>query len=203
MKQVEIALDEARIDGVAIRDSLIRGVREALGTLESVLEPVGSVEEETPEVVVMDGGRSEDQPASEGEPPDLRLAHEEQSESSSDASPSSETSSSPVNTTVRVFRTGIGSPAGTGVLGASPGLSEAGRIRIEEGAADAGQTLYRGTETRSYRLHCELGRMRILLEGQPVETLLPGQSIDVDTPLLRVLSVDGGTVQGRYIRIYE
>jgi hypothetical protein len=203
IKKVEIALDDANIDGEAIRQSLIRGVRQALGSLESVLEGELVPDEEAPEVVVMEGGRSDDQPTTEGEPPDLRLADDDAEEGDTDSPPGPTGVKTPVSTTVRVFRTGIGSPTGTGALGGSPGLAEAGRIRIEEGAADSGQTLYRGEGHRIYRLHCELGRMRVLVEGQPIETILPGQSMDVETRLLRVLSEDGGGLQGRFVWISE
>ena len=80
-------------------------------------------------------------------------------------------------------------------------LSMHGQLFISTDARSDQQTVYRGELARGYRLHCSQGPMRILLDGQPVETVDVGQSIDVEARLIRVQAVDGVVLQGCFIRL--
>ena len=70
MKQVHDALDEAQIDGESLRKSLMDGVKQALESLDDFLveppTPDSAEPDERVPVVVVEGGRTDDQPITEG-----------------------------------------------------------------------------------------------------------------------------------------
>ena len=119
MKQVHDALDEAQIDGESLRKSLMDGVKQALESLDDLLldeqqsTPNSAAEEERVPVVVVEGGRTDDQPITEGDIPQLHIAedsHGDLEESSNGAKEDQNRQSDPptLSTTVRVFRSGLG-----------------------------------------------------------------------------------------------
>ena len=77
-----------------------------------------------------------------------------------------------------------------------PSLDTAGRIAVE---ADALQTLHRSAAARPYRLHCDTGALLVIADGQPVDTVRAGQSIDVEGAMLQVRGRKTST--GRFIRL--
>ena len=66
---------------------------------------------------------------------------------------------------------------------------------------DAGtwQTVYRGTSAQTYRVACVTGALDLALDGELVERITPGQSVDVEGTLVRVHSADAAT--GTYLRV--
>lgn len=67
-----------------------------------------------------------------------------------------------------------------------------GRILV-----DGQQTLFRGETARAYRIECDQGELRVVLDGAAVETVEAGQSIDVEAALIQVR----GTAEGSYTRL--
>ncbi len=159
------------------QQALREGLDEALGRLAHSSSPAVSAN-----VTVVEGGRDEGAPPSGGKRPDLRVA------------PSPTAAADPdleVVSRVRVVR------LDELRRDLRPAAAQ-GQIRLDpEGAVR--QTLFRGEVPRPYRLHCEVGKMRVSLDGQPAETLGAGQSLDVEARLIRV-SADA-PVRGTYLRL--
>ncbi|MFT4977210.1 MAG: hypothetical protein ACI8S6_003115 [Myxococcota bacterium] len=81
---------------------------------------------------------------------------------------------------------------GARILSRGPGgicLSDGGGV----------QTILRAPVSRAYRLSCTSGWLRILAEGQPVASLLPEQSIDIEAALIQVSSE--AAARGSYRRL--
>lgn len=77
------------------------------------------------------------------------------------------------------------------------GLDRYGWIDLRPGEHPAWQTLARLTQARMYRVACEEGVLDLFVDGEAVERLLPGQSVDVQGGTLRVRA--DGRARGRYL----
>lgn len=69
----------------------------------------------------------------------------------------------------------------------------AGRIDV----TDDIQTLFRGSSPAIYRVYCEDGELTVRLDGRSVETLAPGQSMDVESRRVQV----EGDGEGWYAKV--
>jgi hypothetical protein len=69
----------------------------------------------------------------------------------------------------------------------------AGRIDV----SDDVQTLFRGANPAIYRVYCEDGELTVRLDGRSVETLSPGQSMDVESRRVQV----EGDGEGWYLKV--
>ncbi len=69
----------------------------------------------------------------------------------------------------------------------------AGRIDV----TDDIQTLFRGSSPAVYRVYCDEGELTVRLDGRSVETLAPGQSMDVESRRVQV----EGDGEGWYIKV--
>ena len=210
MKQVHDALDEAQIDGDSLRKSLMDGVKQALDSLDDFLvepSPSSSAEDERVPVVVVEGGRTDDQPITEGDIPKLHIADDAVEDVAESSGGSNEDSTSPMGsptlaTTVRVFRSGFEALPQSGdeslsPAGPAPILANEGQIALGPDGAQH-QTLFRGNSPHIYRVHCDDGIMKVLVDGQSVETLNPGQSLDVEGRFLSIKMAENRPVLGRY-----
>lgn len=177
LAQVGDALRQAGIDGDELHAAVAEGLLEALVTLD--LEP-----ELQPEVEVVDGGRSPDEPRTEGVRPILRLADEDGLELDDDDGDG--VSSGPV-TTIRVHRVDRVRPAQTGL--------EVGAIVL---APDAAQVVFHGPSAARYRVLCSQGVLTVLADGRPVGVLAAGASMDVCAASIQVSSADGVAAAGAY-----
>jgi len=177
IEQVNAALADLNITNDATRDAVAAGLKEALDALAAM--GVSLEESETkgsPSVAVVEGGRAEDAPPSGGAPPDLHIA----------APP--ETNDPSVTTRVLVSKSRMRPESST----ATP----PGRIALKAGTR---QTILRALRARDYRIHCDVGALRILVDGQPLDTITAGQSIDVEGAMLQVSAAQ--TATGSYRRL--
>lgn len=211
LDQVEQALEEAGVLGRATREAL----RSALGDAFEQLQELDGVdieieveqgqapdpgeadpaeEEEdggseppeigAPDVTVVDGGRRRHEPRSPRPRPDLRVA-------SGARHPGGDDPDGPASShSVRIIRGRSPRPALS--------LAHEGRILLP---AEGRQAVYRGTVPRLYRLACEDGRLAVSVDGVTLETLSPGQSVDVEGAVLVVLSADERPAAGLYARL--
>ncbi len=201
LEQVSDALDAADLGEGSTRDALLDGVRQALEgvgtTLDLELEVLtqAMAQESDPSVALVEGGRSDADPRTPGEKPDLRVADLQDLET--DHGEKDTGSVRPILTQVKVLQT---PPRITTHAEAVPGLGQAGWIQVSGvGGADAAwQTLYQGSRSRLYRIGCTQGLLDITLEGAQIERLRAGQSIDVEGCLVRVSAVDEGSGRGGY-----
>lgn len=74
---------------------------------------------------------------------------------------------------------------------------ESGRIDVAEGAW---QTVLRSGAARGYRIHITRGVLDVALEGELVERVSAGQSLDVEASQIRVQGAEGGA-KGRFERL--
>ena len=206
--QVLSALSDANIKDGPTRESLAEGVREALESLQEGVgldvEIVGSelfdmdVQPDSGvNIEVVPGGRESDEPKSEGQKPELRLAESDDADEPVDQ-PMRDLGSSPVLTHVKVLHSGSRS---TSVSDKPiPGLVDAGWIHVAPGGAAQSewQTVYRGQTARLYRIACSQGCMDVTVDGESVERLVAGQSIDVEGTAIRVTSTEDGGAKGGY-----
>ena len=206
--QVLNALSDANIKDGPTRDSLADGVREALESLQEGVgldvEILGSelfdvdVEADSGvNIEVVPGGRESDEPKSEGVKPELRLAEPDDADAT-DAGPLGAGAAGPVLNHVKVLHSGSRS---TSVSDKPiPGLAEAGWIHVAPGGAAQSewQTVYRGKGVRLYRIACSQGCMDVTVDGESVERLVAGQSIDVEGAAIRVTSTEDGGAKGGY-----
>lgn len=198
MDQVADALTEADLGTGLTREALLDGVREALeamgGPIEVDIEVMTSSEDTDPAVSVVEGGRTEADPRTPGDKPDLRVADLETDGATGEASESMPIR--PVLTQVKMLRTA----RRTAMPEAIPGLGQAGWIQVAGGGGvqAAWQTLYQGRLPRLYRIGCTQGSMDVTLDGEQVERLVAGQAIDVEGCLVRVSAVDEGSARGGY-----
>ncbi len=76
---------------------------------------------------------------------------------------------------------------------------------LDHGAIAVGgegwQTLFRGSNPCAYRIHARSGQLDLAVDGELVERLAAGQSIDVEGVLLRVCAVEGASATGLYRRL--
>jgi len=195
--QVLDALDDANVSDTSTRDALAEGVRQALESLESGVDlDVQILGEGFPfqdtdpvSVELVEGGRSTQEPRSEGKAPDLRIAE-------SDAADEDPDNPSSMFTHVKVVS---GNPNRSRKR-PLPGLSESGWIHVAGGdSADSSwQTIYHGQTPRLYRVACSQGLLEVTADGQAIERLRPGQSIDIEARLIRVTTTDDGEAIGGY-----
>lgn len=204
--QVLGALHEANVDDPDTREALAEGVRQALESLEDGMdlniEIMGTEMMEGPssspaDVAVVEGGRQPDSPPTEGKKPSLRIAEPSEGEDTpgtTDGDPFGQ----PVFTQVKVLQ---GSPFPS----QSSRLNHAaGWISLPKNGApeDAWQTVYKGLRARLYRIACHPGgRIDVTVDGDQVERLRPGQSIDVEGLAIRVTTPDEGGATGSYMPV--
>jgi hypothetical protein len=74
---------------------------------------------------------------------------------------------------------------------------EQGRIAVGEASW---QTVLRAGSPRAYRLTVDEGQLDVALDGELVERVLAGQSLDVEGALIRVRAASGRS-RGRYQRL--
>ena len=201
--QVLEALDEAEVSDPSTRDALAEGVRQAIESLESGIgldvqiigEGFPLAEDEPPEVEVVDGGRTGDEPPTDGEKPKLRISEPKEDEAREDSWEKSSPTQS-IRTAVKVLR-GRGDRSGVSHI---PGLETTGWIRVaaEAGSDAAWQTIYAGLKPRLYRVACSSGSLDVTVDGESIERLLAGQSIDVEGTMVRVSAVDETSGRGGY-----
>jgi len=193
--QVEEALRKAGLGDRHLDEAVVQAMEQAFAALGS-LSADTEVSPSSPDVTVVEGGRRDDQPPAPGDPPELRLATEAGADSHDDLG----TGDTKVRVTVhRLDRDGRRrSNTDASAKRTDRRLLIQGRIRV---APDGHQTIFRGSESRSYRLLCNEGTLRITLDGLPAESLSAGQSIDVDAALIRVSGADGASAAGTYVRL--
>ena len=209
--QVLEALDDAEVSDPSTRDALAEGVRQAIESLESGIgldvqiigEGFPSPENDPPVVEVVPGGRASDEPPTTGEKPKLRIANpkdgEGKGEEAKDGAPNNGDTRTPFHTEVKVLRNfGERLPAGK-----IPGLDSTGWIRVAPGggAESTWQTIYTGLKPRLYRIACSSGSLDVTVDGEPVERLLAGQSIDVEGSAIRVTTDHESGAIGGYVPI--
>lgn len=201
LDQVADALDEADLGDGATREALLDGVRQALegvgGTIDMDIEVVTEAGEPDPSVSVVEGGRTDTDPRTPGDKPNLRVADLPEDGFTDETEPDDPMRVRPVVTQVKVLRT---PPRTTASSDAIPGLGQAGWIQVAGGAGAeaAWQTLYKGACARLYRVGCTQGSLDVTLDGAQVERLRAGQSIDVEGCLVRVSAVDESSGRGGY-----
>jgi len=198
--QVLDALDDANVSDSATRDALAEGVKAALESLDTGIgldvqiigEGFPKPTNEPPNVEVVTGGRSDDEPPSEGEKPTLRIADEA---TENDVEESLFGDRAPVFTHVNVIENQR--PAKPSAL---PGLDESGWIHVNAGGPPEAhwQTVYRGHRLRLYRIACSKGTLDVTVDGEPIERLLPGQSIDTEGRAIRVTTTEMDGALGGY-----
>ena len=194
--QVLDALSDANVDDPSTRDALAESVRQALESMndgidlniqilggEEMLPPTASMD-----VEVVDGGRDENTPPTEGKKPSLRIAEE------SDLTEESVSENRPYMTQVKVLQ---GATLGNTI----PMSSDYGRITLPNNGEpeSSWQTIYQGLRPRLYRVSCfPGGKIDVTVDGLQVERLSPGQSIDVEGLAIRVTSPDSAGASGTY-----
>ena len=197
--QVLDALNDANIDDPNTRDVLAEGVRQALESIDDGIDvniQILGEDELHPgaagmDVEVVDGGRGENTPPTEGKKPTLRIA--EEGETTEKSIPENR----PYVTQVKVLQ---GSPLG----GSIPMTSEYGRIALPNNGEpeSSWQTIYQGLRPRLYRVSCfPGGKIDVTVDGIQIERLSPGQSIDVEGLAIRVTSPDTTGASGTYLPV--
>lgn len=178
--QVRDALEDAGIGAGEVRDEVVQGVSDALRALRSANAEPGSEDTHPtePHVDVVDGGRPEGAPPTAGPRPDLHVAKPLEGEGQGPAVHTQATVTVRRPSTLRTLE---------------------GERRVTLDAEEA-QTLFRGTSPHPYRVAADRGRLRVFLDGAPAETLVAGQSLDVEATHLRV-AADGGSAAGRFLRL--
>ena len=73
---------------------------------------------------------------------------------------------------------------------------DSGRLAL---AAGQWQTLFRGLQVRAYRVHVQTGQVDLAVDGELVERIEPGQSVDVEGSLIRAHGVTDAS--GLYLRL--
>lgn len=194
LEQLDVALTDAGVTDPEMRAALadnLKGALDRLGELGEVdltvdvvttrVEGEGDDDTEPddhgpPEVTVVDGGRTRGQPRVSGPRPDLRVAAGEGAGGDD-----------PVPGAARTVR---GRRLGS--------LARDGRIDVP---ADGRQAVYRGQQAHPYRVLCRGGRLAVSVDGVTLETLAPGQSVDVEGAAIVVLAVGEDRAAGSYVRL--
>ena len=204
--QVLDALNQANVSDPTTRDALADGVRQALEGMEMgmginiEISDTGDVhiQEPVPEVEVVDGGRNPDQPPTEGKKPALRIATPNEENGAGSEVPEPPQDPKPYVTQVKVMQ---GNPFAP--MSSMPFMGDQGSISLPNSASGAPwQTVYQGLRPRLYRIACLPGaRIDVTADGERVERLHPGQSIDVEGTAIRVTNPDEETATGVYIPV--
>ena len=139
-------------------DDLIDAVQQALGDAGVNLQSPELMDELRSALVEMGA------PAPEGKP-NLRVV---------DADDSDEPPAP--STTVRTVKL-------TQPLRSSTSTAHEGQIAVKKGAW---QTVFRGAQSRPYRVAVDVGALDIAVDGELVERIGPGQTVDVEGSLVRV-----------------
>lgn len=202
--QVLDALDDANVSDPMTRDALAEGVKAALESMETGfgldVQIIGEGFPETtaPTVEVVAGGRSDDAPPTEGQKPELRIAEPQPTDpAEADFNPDSG-SPIPVFTHVNV-RT-------NDAAAHMPLMPDAaGSIRVGFGAdpEEIWQTVYFGSRSRLYRITCSHGTLDVSVNGEPIERLSMGQSLDTEGTAIRVTTDFSTGATGVYTRVIE
>ncbi len=187
LEQVEAALDALDLGALVGREALMDEVRQAL-------ESSWDADDTSPEVTVIRGGRepSDEEPTDEERSgPTLRVVRGEAAE------PPPAGPSRP-DVSVRILRppTENNTPRRKDN---STGLSTAGMIRLEDQAA--WQTIYRGEAARAYRLHCNVGVLHIALDGEMLDEVSSGRTLDVEARVIRVQAGSEEGARGLFLRL--
>ena len=203
--QVLGALQDANVDDPETQEALAEGVRQALESLGTdmdlniqIMGTEVATEAHPPiDVEVMDGGRLPDSPPTEGKKPSLRIA--DPSEEDDGESGTHAATPQPYVTQVKVLQGSSFTP-----LQANPQPAH-GWISLPKNGApeDAWQTIYKGLRPRLYRISCHPGgRIDVTVDGDSVERLSPGQSIDVEGLAIRVTTPDEDGAMGSYSPVH-
>ena len=234
LDQLTDALDQANLTDGSMRNVVVDGVRDALSALTGMGFPLDPDSEsaprsdEGPDITVVEGGRTEDTPASDVARPDLRVADpiedsdakttaDDSGDTSSDDESGHEESSADKSTWVRVLTSGQMEDAMQGILGdrfdlkggfplpQGAGVSSSippGEIVVGAGqGAKELQTLFRGETARAYRVKCSAGDLRVIADGLPVESLSKGQSLDIEAKLIQAACEAEQSASGEYWRV--
>ncbi|HIA02228.1 MAG TPA: hypothetical protein EYN66_10010 [Myxococcales bacterium] len=86
-------------------------------------------------------------------------------------------------------------PAGQPLI--SPTKYE-GRIEV---LGDSSQTILRAISSHPYRIHCLEGLLKVMIEGEAVDTISEGQSVDVEGAHIAVLGTSEDYSFGHYHRL--
>ncbi len=182
VNQVEIALEAIDIEGFDSRDSIVEGLRQALESAAD-LELDISV---SPEVVVLEGGRGwdeEDESTGERTRPELRVIERDEE----------------APERLRDVRVKVIDPKR--LKRRRPGASTESEGTILVDSSMEWQTIYRGSESATYRVWKADGGLQVALDGEWLETINPGQSIDVRGRLIRVRTQDQDPVAALYLKV--
>jgi hypothetical protein len=202
--QVLDALDDANVSDPMTRDALAEGVKAALESMETGfgldVQIIGEGFPETtpPTVEVVAGGRSEDAPPTEGQKPELRIAEPQETAPNKTGFTPDPGSPIPVFTHVNVRTNDATAP-----MASSRALE--GSIRVGFGSDPEGtwQTVYFGARPRLYRIVCLQGTLDVTVDGNPIERLSQGQSIDTEAAAIRVTTDHPTGSTGAYTRVFE
>jgi hypothetical protein len=182
VSQVKVALDEADVTAGRSRDMLIDGLRDVL----EAMDPASLARKRrptAPDVEVVQGGRSDDAPPTEGLKPDLKVAEpEEVAETEDVAAPNNQDTTASPKVVTRVV-----------VKKSTPSAGQ-GRPRVHLPESGAWRSLFRGTVARAYRLHAVSGSVRVQLNGMPADVLEEGDSLDVEARVVQVSARDAAAV---------
>jgi hypothetical protein len=184
VNQVEIALEAIDIEGVDACDSIVEGLRQALQAAAEIEMEAGSL----PEVVVLEGGRSGAAP-DDGERdgrssrPELRVIERDEEAPKG----------------VRDIRVKVIGPQMIRRRNAERAATLEGTILVDN--TIEWQTIYRGDEPATYRVWRADGSLELALDGQWVEAMNPGQSLDVRASLIRVRTGEPDPVAASYVRV--
>lgn len=212
VKQVLDALDDADVADTDTRDALAEGVRQALESLETGVgidvqilgDGLPFPESKSVAVELMEGGRKQEEPRSAGQAPDLRIADPDDADNdeSSHLDDLEDDATEPPSmfTHVKVIRGHDQTPTSHKPHRVLPGLAEAGWIHVagSESPDASWQTVYQGVKPRLYRVACSQGLLDVTADGDPVERLRPGQSIDIEARLIRVTTENQMEAIGGY-----
>jgi len=187
IRQVLDALDGGGVSDDATKDALAEGVRQALESLETGIGldvqvlGEGFPVPESVGVQVVDGGRDAGAPRTTGDTPELRIADTdevlpEELERIRAEAMFTHVKVSPPHKASSPWRPSTDDKTG-----------RLGSIRLDHAAGidQPWQTIFRGTATRLYRIWCSAGSLDVSVEGELVERLEGGQSIDVEGSVIR------------------
>ena len=182
VSQVRVALDEADVTSHRSRALLLDGLRDVLGALDpaSLVRPDRTPPAGAPDVSVVDGGRAEDAPPTEGARPDLRVADPAEAGSGPE----------PAEVPRVVPRVIVHRPP-------DPAHDRLPRLRL---AAGSWTTVFRGSTPRPYRLHAGASAVTVRLDERSVDQLPAGGSLDVEAAVVQA-TVDDGEAVLRYERL--
>lgn len=103
-----------------------------------------------------------------------------------------------LRTLFKVLRLGEDTPGGF-PGGLAPTWSQ-GKIHLKEGEG-VFQNIFRGEESRAYRIECTKGGLQIYLNGKPAEQIVEGQTTDVEATVIRVQASNSESAKGLYSRL--